>query len=117
MNNKNDLIYKADESLGPGPSFYFPKDPNKQVNVTVKINQSPLNREKFLVQTISPCLTSLKPTIIKPHQVKPSFFNLMSEVEKLEHQFKESMAGERKIIRRHHEKIIEREDQLALIRS
>ena len=59
------------------------------------------------------CLSEIKPKLVKPHHVKPEFFNMMKDLNKQEKEFVEDRADKRVWLREQYEIVREREIQKA----
>lgn len=53
----------------------------------------------------SPCISNLKPTLVKPNQAKPEFFEIMKDVKQQEKDYLENMEDERWMQRQRYEKV------------
>ena len=84
-------------------------DPMKEKVVNTKIDQAPLDRGEI---KISPCLSSVKPTYIKPFHAKQKFFEMMSSVEQLEKEFLEDRLDANKIKRQQYEAMQKRKEKI-----
>jgi len=91
---KLDSLKKNTSTESPPPTKYDSKNPAQEKKTSVKIALAPLDRVQFLLKP-SPCLSSMKPQLVKPYQARPDFFRVMRDVASLEHQIVEGLSEER----------------------
>ena len=71
-----------------------------------------MDRQKNFMKP-SPCISNLKPTLVKPSQAKPEFFEIMKDVKQQEKDYLENKEDERWMQRQRYEKVRLRQIQEA----